>query len=735
MSATSKPLVNFSAGEVSPKMRGRFDVIPYFAGAETLENTLVTNYGTFYRRAGTRYVARTKYQNRAARMIRFRFSASQSYAMEFGHQYIRFFSNGGSVVETAKTITGITKANPAVVTIASHGYSNGDSIDIESVSGMTQVNGRRFKVANITSNTFQLQDEDGNNVDASAFGSYTSGGTAERVYEIVSPYSEADLPFIKFAQQADVVYLACTGFMPRKLSRYGSTNWTIAIPNFEWMPCLPVNTTATTITPSGTTGNITLTASTSIFQAGHVGTQWIVTYGSTSSYVKITAYTSGTVVSGTVNTVQALGGTTATADWNECAWSSIKGFPRDVKFFEQRLYYCSTTTKPITAWGSVPEEYENFQMGSNDDDAVSYTIGSETVDQLNWMYPTTQLVLGTQGGVFTMTGGTNGITPTSINVPQQNEDGASPVSPVRIGSFVYFLSRSGDMLGQLTYSLNTDTQDTKNMNYISDHVLTGGVAYMDLQGYPNKVLWTVRNDGVMPTFTRDIEQDVKAWTRQVIAGTNAKVESVCAIPNGSEDQVWVTVSRTINGSTRRYVEFFESTKVARQQDLFYVDSGLTYDGVATTSVTGLWHLEGQTVQVLADGAVHPDCLVTNGSITLNWSAMVVQTGLGYKSTFKSMDYEAGSITGTAQGKVKSIGRMMIRFLESLGCKFGNGSTMDVIPFRTSAMPMGQPPELFSGDKEVQFPSGHDKNKHIYITQEQPLPMHILGIFPKVMVSD
>jgi len=740
MGASSRGVVNFSAGEVSPKLRGRYDSVPYYAGHETLENVLVTNFGSVFRTPGTKHVARTKYQNKDARLIAFKFSLEQSYQMELGDLYFRFFRNSASIVETAKTITGITKANPAVVTSGAHGYSNGDFVDIDAVVGMTQVNNKRFKVANVAANTFELQDEDGNNINSSSYTTYSSGGTAERVYQIVSPYLETNLSSIKYTQQNDIMYIVDGAHAPQKLSRLTATTFSIAPVNFVGGPFLPENITATTITPSADTGTgITLTASAATFQAGHVGALWRVKDG----VVKITGFTSTTIVTGDVQaeadgTAGDLGtGPAATDDWAEGAWSTVRGFPTDVKIFEQSCYYMATTYEGLKVWGSVPEEYENFTPGVTASDSLTYRLGSASADRLLWMYPTTSIIIGCGSGPFTFSSvGDARISPVNTpSVRQQNENGSNSVSPVRIGPFVYYVERNGTILGQLTYSLETNSFDTKDMTRLSDHILGDGVVDLAIQNYPNNILWALRSDGVLATLAREVEDNIRSWTRQVFAGTAAAVKSVSTNPNGKEDQVWFIVNRTINGSTRRYVEFMMPHEIGDQEDLFFVQSGLTYDGSPVTTLTNLDHLEGQSVQILADGAVHPNRTVTAGAITLDYAASVVQVGLGYDSTIKTMDLEGASFSGTSQTKVTHIGKVSLRFLDTLGCKFGDGVTMDTIPFRTSSMPMNQPPTIFTGDKEVQFPSGHVKNKHIVIKQTQPLPLHLLGIFPRMMVAD
>jgi hypothetical protein len=740
MGQTTRPIVNMSGGEASPNLYGRTDVVPYFACAKTLENVIVTHFGSALRTPGTKFVANSKASG-AIREIPFIFSTGDSYILEFGNLYMRVFRTGGSVVETSKTITGITKANPGVVTSNSHGYANGDIVDISEVLGMTQVNGKRYKVANQAANTFELQDEDGNNVNTSAYGTYTSAGIAERVYQIVTPYATADLSKIRFTQQADTMYLDCDGYAPRKLSRLGTTSWTLATytyDTFNWPPFLDINTTATTITPSGTTGSVTLTASAALFSSGHVGSYWKIIHSTTIGYALVTAYTDTTHVTATV--IVTLGNTTATDDWHEGAWSAVQGYPCDVKFYEQRLYHCSTTNAPLDIWGSTIDEYENYNTGTGtsgaitDEDAVNYQIGSNQVDKILWMYPTQILNLGTAGGPFTASSGSSSdpITSTNISVKQQNENGVANLTPVRIGSFVCYVERSGKVLGQFAYNLDSDSYLTENLTYLSDHILGDGVVSMALQRYPYNILWCVLADGTVATLTREQKNDVKGWARQEI---NGFVEDVAVIPNGVEDQVWLVVKRTINSVTRRHIEYVMPHDFGTIENAFFVQGGLTYDGTAVSSLSGLSHLEARSVQVLTDGSVHPNCTVTSGTITLQWSASVIHVGLGYESIIETLDIEAGSATGTAMAKPKFMNKVNVRLKDSVGCSVGTADVQDVVAFRSSSMDMDAPVPMFSGDKEVVFPGGWEKEKTVLVKQSQPLPFHLLAIYPKLAVSD
>jgi hypothetical protein len=737
MAQTTKGIQNFAGGEASASLYGRTDTVPYFACGKTLENVLVTHFGSAFKTPGTKYVARTK-AGGAVKLIPFVFSTGDSYMLEFGNLYMRVFRTGGSVVKAAVNISGITKADPAVVTVSGTSPANGAYVDIEAVVGMTEVNNKRFIVANRTSTTFELKDEDGTDIDSSAYTTYASGGTIEEVYELVTTYATADLGKLRVTQKADIMYIDCDGYEPKKLSRLSSTSWTLAAYTYDtytWPPFLDENTTATTLTGSATTGTITVTASASTFLAGHVGAYFRIKTG----YVKITVV--GSATSATATVISTLADTAATDEWAEGAWSAVQGYPSDCTFFENRLVHIATTMKPLGVWGSVIEEYENYQTGTGTDgailaeDAWFYEPGAAQVDKLNWIYPTGILNFGSAGGPFTMTNGSSTETISAENLPavrQQNENGSASIVPVRIGSYVYYVERSGRVLAEFTYSFDKDAFISDNITYLSDHILDAGVVEMALMKYPYNILFCVLADGSMATLTREQKNEVKGWTRQTETGD---VERVAVIPNGVEDQVWFCVKRTVDETERRYIEYMMPVDFGDIEDAFFVHSGLTYDGTAVSTITGLEHLEGETVQVLVDGATHPPCVVENGSITLTSPAEVVHVGIGYTAAIETLDLEAGAAQGTAQGKPKFVGKVTVRLKDSVLCTVGTSTSQDVIPSRSSDDEMDTALPMFSGDVEIIFPQGWTKNKTIKIVQSAALPMHVLAIFPKITVSE
>ncbi len=735
---------NFTAGELSPQLEGRVDISKYFNAASSLENFLIAPFGGIDRRPGSQFVAPAKFADRKVRLIPFQFSTEQTYVLEFGHLYIRFFRDEGVVTETATVITGITQANPGVVTTSlAHGYANGDTVIINGVVGMTEINGRRFLVNNVTATTFELQDTDGVNFDTSGFTAYGSAGTAVRVYEIVSPYTEDQLFDIQTAQSADVLFTVLRDVQQQKVQRFGDTDWTISAIDTVGGPYQPINLdTAHTMNASATTGaGITITSSTAYFNADMVG--GLLRIGGLVStiqgYVKIVGFTSTTVV--TADVIATLSTAAATDDWSAGSFSDDAGYPSCVTFHEQRLWYGGTLKEPQTVKGSVTLEFENFTPGADDADSLDYQIATEQVNAIRWLSSGRGLAIGTSGGAFILSTGSDftPITPTNVQVRRETNFGSELIVPKIIGNFQYYIQRGGRKVREFQYNFDIDRHRALDMTLLAEHITVSGITQIDFAQTPNSVLWCVLLNGEIATLTRQIDQEVIGWTRQLpgctLAG-NCFYESVAIIPNGENDQTWLSVQRTVNGTTRRFIEFVQDLDFGtNQDDAFFVDSGLSYSGAPTDTFAGLEHLEGETVTILADGSVHRDLTVTNGSVTLDREASTVHVGLKYLSELEMLRIEGGSATGTSQGKTKRIYEITFRFYKTLGGEFGERGTTDIIQYRDSADLMNQAVPLFTGDKRLPYPKGYTRDAKAFIKQEQPLPMSILAVMPKLEVFD
>ena len=882
MARVAVQLTNFTGGELSPRLDGRNDLAKYASGCKILQNMVVYPHGSAARRPGTNFVAEVKTSSAFTRLIPFEFSTTQTYILEFGNQYIRYYKDGGAVLEDSKTITGITRANPGVVTgvfttssypivestalynsgasavttapvtmpaniitgdllimvfksgststpttptgwtvlasrsstgrssiyykvsngsegsfvnvtltsghvsaityrisnyegtpeasfastnvnnspslttswtsqknlfiaacttrrsdndftVAPTGYSNllttgndssattlhcrlatatkqvdaqtddpaaftttgtldnphsativikgattglsnGDTIVISGVLGMTQVNGKRFKVANKTNTTFQLQDIDGNNVNSTSYTAYGSGGIFNRVYTLTTPYLTADLETLKFAQSADVMYIVHPDYPVNKLSRTGHTSWTLEEIDLVNGPFLDHNITETKLTASAVLGTgITITASDIIginndtgFQSTDVGR--LIHLGNDLSIAQITSVTSTLIVVAdvletlatttpttitenideSVTTIKVVttknfpatgtliiedeqitytGKSTSPMEFTGCtrgansttavkhddgekvfnlaieatndfalgAFSDTTGYPSCVSFYEQRLVFAGTTEQPQTLYFSKSGDYENMDDNYHgtiaDDDAIIYTIASNQVNAIRFLSATRTLIVGTVGGEFSVSGGgtDDPVTPTNILIKKQSNNGCANIDAIPVGNVTLFLQRAKRKIRELAYNFDVDGYVAPDLTILAEHISESGIKSMSYQQEPNQIIWAVREDGQLIGLTYQREQQVVAWHKHILAGAFgtgiAVCESIATIPTDDKEyQTWVIVKRTINGVTRRYVEYlnefdFDETD---NTEFNFLDSQLEYAGATTT---------------------------------------------------------------------------------------------------------------------------------------------------------
>jgi len=618
------------------------------------------------RRPGTEFLGEIKNSETKARLIPFQFKTSDTYMLEFSPGTMRVYRNGLQVLAgAAKTITAITQANPGVITASSHGFSNGDEIFVDGIAGMTELNGRNFKVANATTNTFTLVGLFANAIDTSGFGAYTSGGSADKIYEISTPYAEAHLADLRYAQSADTMYIVHPEYDVRTLGRTASNNWTLS--------------TSTII-------------------------------GSPSP-----------------------------------ALSGANNRPSVVTFFEQRLVFANTNENPQTLWFSKNGDYLNFTAGTADDDALIYTIASNQVNAIRYLSATRVLTIGTSGGEYVVTATSDGpITPSTTLIRKYSNYGSSMTEPVQVADVTLFLQRGNRKIREFKYvgDINADAYQAPDISILAEHITKGGITQFAYHQEPDSVVWMVRADGVLIGMTYRREESVVAFHKHILGGEfdggHAVVESIASLPTDTgEDELYLIVKRTINGSTKRYIELLKTFDFGGvTTGAFFVDSGLAYAGPATTVLSGLYHLEGETVSTLANGATHPDTVVSGGGIPLSFSSTTAAVGYNYVSNMQTLRLEAGSVDGTSQGKPKRIHAITMRLHETVGVEIGNSSgELDRIYFRDSSMAMDQAVPLYTGDKDIEFPGGYVDDDRIYVRQNQPLPMTVLALFPRLNTFD
>lgn len=594
---TTPDFTALNYGNISPKLRGRADLDFYDQALDYLLNYKVTAQGEIQFREGSVYVANTR-NNNPARLVPFIYGTDDAYILEVSDDFMRFYRNHGLITLTPQNITGITQANPAVVTYAgADTYANGDRIYISGVAGMHQVNGREFIVANVNAvaNTFELQDVTATNVNSTGYGAYTSGGTVAEIYEIASPYQEAELFDFDYTQTDNTMYIVHGTYAPRKLTRSAHTSWTLAA--FDIIS-----------NPFGTT-LATGQSITGITKANPA----VVTYSGADTYangdiIKITGVVGMTEVNSRVFTVRAvdtaantfqLEAYDSTANTTYTSGGTIEEFtafsyPSIVTQFDGRIIYGASDAWPTRLWFSsiqVDGSLDNFLTGTNDNDAIIYNVRGDQVNRLRWIAGAeSYIALGTSGGEFRISGGGDNaaITPTNISIKPTSFNGVKKVRPIRLDSYILFVQRNGKTVRSFEYNALQDGYTSPDRTLLADHI---GVSkfkqFTYTAGTPN-IIWGVRNDGRMAGLTFDPAQQVVAWHPHATAGY---YESSSTIPEALEDdERWDVVKRTINGHTVRFVEYTPNVPdIPVPEDYFTGEDNKADDEAAY--LTALWNVQ------------------------------------------------------------------------------------------------------------------------------------------------
>lgn len=731
---------NFSAGELSPRLGGRIDSAQWESGAELIQNWILEPQGDLTRRPGTRFVASAQDETAKPRLIPFIFSAGDAYMLEFGNLYIRFYQSDAQVTESLSVTGGSHAAGTTTITIGAHSAVVGDRVV---VAGVTPAgyNGS-FIVTAIGGTTLSYLQADP--------GAFVSGGTCATPFEVTTTYTTSDLAKISYTQSADVLYLFVDGFEPRKLSRAGALSWTLAVIAFLDGPYLAINASTTTITPSvfaaGAAG--TFTASTSIFVSTDADDSGRVVRlrnsGANWGYGVITGFTSGTVVNMTV--VKAFGDASATVDWRLGAWNATTGYPRAVTLHQQRIIGATTTLGPVNLWGSVSGDFENFSPNTLltdtiiDADGFTYILAAGEVNKIVWLFGGRDLLVGTIGNTLQIFKDTRGGALTPLTLPEIKEVDTfgcdATARPVNIGKDLLYLQIGGRKIRLISVKIPAQAE-TSDVTLVAEHITIQKVTEMAYSDQPSSIVWAVKNNGELIGMTYTPAAGMAGWHRHIIGGVfgagAAVVESIASIPTGGNyDQLWLVVKRTINSVTRRYIEYLtlplpdEDTHADAQ----YTDSLFNYSGAAITVLTGLEHLEGETLEVLQDGATHPPLTVANGQITLAIPAARIIVGQGYNSDFRGLPLTNNKRLEGLQGKTKRIITASLGMYRTGVMKFGDSfSLLDEIVFRTDSDPTGQAVPLFDGEKEAEWPGLGDSETlpKIHVRADGPQPSTLLAV--------
>lgn len=791
MAKASPIQTSFNAGEFAPELDGRVDIGKYANACTRMENFIPLVQGPARRRGGTKFVAEVKDSADRTWLSRFEFNTEQAYILEFGDQYVRFFTDNGALLA----------GSPAAYNNAT-AYVPGDLVS----SGGT--------------NYYCIADTTGN---APPNATYWYAMPAGGEYEIPAPWAVADLTnadgtfTLRMVQSGDILYICHPDYAPRKLSRSGATTWVITEFEPDGGPFDDYDPDeTTTVYASAATGSVTLQASADIFAATDVGrlfyleqkkanaiSQWqsavaintndlrrsdgknyiALTTATTGSikpthsegaeydgnpgvqwqfqdpgygWCEITAFTDANTVTATVLSRlpdQTVLVGNATTRWAFGSWGSVPGYPSNVTFFRDRLVFARASDRKL--WFSVAGDYENFRDRDSGgvvtaDMSISIEVQSDQANRIQYLMPADALIIGTAGGEHICRELTDSepFGPANATIVKSSEYGSKSVPPMRAGDSILFVQRSGRKLREITYDALQDGYKTTDLSVLAPHMVPKGksIVHLAYQQEPHSIVWAVLSDGGLRGFTFNREQDVTGWHRHPVGGAfgsgSAVVECIETVPSPTDDRddLWMIVKRTVDGSTVRYIEFMQAEYESGddQEDAFYVDCGLTYDGAAATTISGLDHLEGQTVKVLVAGATHPNKTVASGAITLERSSGggKVHIGLSCPAKLATMRLNAGAADGTAQGKTKRINRVVVRLMDTLGGEMGpEEDETDEILFRSGSDAMDEAVPIFTGDKDIAWRGGYEKEAIVWYVNDDPLPATVVAIMPQVTTQD
>lgn len=628
--------LSFAGGELAPSLYARTDQSKFAYGARVMRNGYVMKNGGWTNRPGSDFVGEVRVSSTRVRLIPFVFSDDQSYVLELGQDagvnfanpYMRVIRNGAHVTDLSLTITGFDNANPAKVYYSGTdtGLTNYDEVTISGVAGAlgNYLNGRNFKIANVdtTANTFTLLTMDGATaIDSTSWGTWTSGGTAARIYQVIAYWGSDDqLRELRYAQSADVLSAvhsnetAAVGIY--EITRSGHSSWTISVPTLA--PVIGAPTNLARASGSAATGvraddvRFVVTAVADGTYEESLASSELVT-GTGAITMTWTASTNAIEYNIYVQKVTedyySYVGTSPTTtyfyqdidpDYSSIArisalkpFSITKGWPRAVAYFQQRRAFgCRFTDNIENIWLSRIGSPKNFSPSFNlqSDDSFTIDVRGKKVSRISHMLEAGVPLVFTDSAEYMLQGDQNNtLVPGGTTPKYISGYGISPyVAPLEVEGGVLFVQKQGKIVRLLGDTFQADGYQGNDVTVFAKHLTKiHPLCDWTYQMNPHGIIWAVRNEdddfaGDLLGLTFNKEHQLIAWHRH---DTDGVFESVVTIPEDGKDVVYAVVRRTIDGSTKRYVERFTNRDFDDIKDAVFMDSALTYDGRNTAATT------------------------------------------------------------------------------------------------------------------------------------------------------
>lgn len=668
---------SFVGGEVTEEFFGQIADAKYQTGLATCRNFRILPHGPAQNRSGFEFVREVKDSSKKVRLLPFTYSTTQTMVIEAGEGYFRYHTQGATIL------------NGSVP------------------------------------------------------------------YETATPYLQNELAKIHYTQSADVFTLVHVAHPPAELKRTapgGVFTMTLADISFVTSLTAPTGVTATA-TAGATPGTPTTheyavssvasnnvdeslisasaTCSNNLYDTGAKNTiDWTANpdalryniYKKTNGLWGYVGQASGT--SFVDDNISPDIGKTPPEASNPFAGAG--DYPGAVAYFDQRRCFAGTLNKPQNMWmtRAGTESNLNYSIPTKDADSISFRVVAREANAVQHLVPMANLVALTSAAEWRITSvNTDALTPSSISVKPQSYVGANDTQPVIVNTNVVYAAARGGHAREMAYSWQAGGYMTGDLSLRAPHLFDGlDIVDMALSKAPYPIVWMVSSNGKLLGLTYVPEQQVGAWHWH---DTDGFFESVACVAEGAEDVLYAVVRRTVGGATKRYVERMRPRAVTLE-DSFFVDSGLTYSGTPTKTLSGLGHLEGKAVNILADGAVHQPLVVTNGGVTLDREASKVHVGLPIVADLKTLPFVAQE-PGYGQGRRKNINKVLLRVVNSTGIFAGPAFNMLTQSKTRTDEPYGAPPRLQSGIVEVVVDGMWGWDSQACIRQSDPLPLTVTAL--------
>ena len=761
----------FNGGILGPGMYDRTDLAKYQSGVSDAQNLTILPQGGMQNRAGTKLAG--GYDSSTVDghqwIIPFEFSATDTYALEFSDAMMRVIKNGAYVLNgafvTASCLAITASATPAfTVTDATEAatFTVGRLYYLLDPNGDSVFDQQIFKCDSISGADVRFSLSDGTVADTStgAWGAVGAGAQLFEVYEVASPYAIEDLPEIDVAQDVNTLYIVHEGYDPRQLVRVADDDWTFSTLTFEPQIGSPTGISVTASAGTGTDYTYTVAAiDEESGEEGLPGTEATVngdlTTAGNKNTVTWTAVTGASryrvyrevnglfgfvgdtldlsfvdenIVADTTRTTQQARDPVPTADDR----------PTITTFIEQRLVFAATLNNPQAVEMSTSQTPLNFNraVAPTDDDAVTFRMRGQKLNRVAAVVPNDPHIIFTVGGEWTLEGGDQKgyITPSNPIVrPLTYFGSAEHPKPLLIGETILHVLNNGRHVREMRPSRDVPSAEvTLLARHLFKRRRITSWAYAQ---HPDSIVWVTLDTGELLTLTYLQEHEVWGWTRQVLGGSGVKAKQVATVREGAVDAVYLVVERTLANGTTTFVERIGDREFETVSDCHFTDGGFQYDGAATSALTGLLHLRGQTVVVLADGNVQEGLTVTDqGVLVLPYAASKVSVGLSYEAFLVTLGVDFGSLRnlGSARGRYKAASEVTVGVEESRGIAVGTeDGLMNEVKEFTGVTPI----PLLTGQYTVTIDGDWERDARIKVLQSYPLPMTVTGISPDWELED